>query len=58
MQDNLITFMIEENELKKEVDDLVGMLDSLRLIKDKGRYVEFEREVRLTFNLILKKMKK
>ena len=48
--------MIEEIELKKEVEDLVGMLDFLRLIRTRVGTWNM-REVRLTFNLFLRKMK-
>lgn len=50
--------MIEEHEFLKEVENLVGMLDSLRLIKDKGSRIKFEREVRTSFNLLLRNIKK
>lgn len=50
--------MIEESQFEKEVENLVGMLDSLRLIKDKGLRTKFEREVRTSFNLLLRNIKK
>ena len=49
--------MLSTEEYLKEVENLVGMIDSLRLIKDKGLRTTFEREVRTTFNLLLKKIK-
>ena len=35
-----------DEEFKKEVDDLVEMLNTLRLIKDKGRTKWLKREIR------------
>lgn len=45
--------MLEENEYRKERDDLIGMLDSLRLIKDKGQRKFLKKEIRVILNLLL-----
>ena len=43
-----------DEELKKEVQDLVEMLNSLHLIKDKGRARWLKREIRAHLIKILK----
>ncbi|MDE6235334.1 MAG: hypothetical protein K2M56_06255 [Muribaculaceae bacterium] len=43
-----------DEEFKKEVEDLVDMLNSLRRIKDKGRTKWLKREIREQFIKILK----
>lgn len=50
--------MLSEEEFRKEVENLAGMLGSLRLIKDKGSRLKFEREVRTSFNILLREIKK
>lgn len=49
--------MIEEDEFEKEVEDLTAMLRSLRLIQDKVSHHRFERDVRTSFQQLLRKLK-
>ncbi|MBD5238218.1 MAG: hypothetical protein HDS64_00385 [Bacteroidales bacterium] len=46
--------MLEDSEFEKEVDDLVAMLHSFRLIQDKGRKQYLKREIRTILNLLLR----
>lgn len=43
-----------DEDFKKEVQDLVDMLNTLRLIKDKGRKGWLKREIRRQLQIILK----
>ena len=49
-----IKTMLEDSEFEKEVDDLVAMLHSFRLIQDKGRKQYLKREIRTILNLLLR----
>ena len=49
-----IKTMLEDSEFEKEVDDLVAMLLSFRLIQDKGRKQFLKREIRTILNLLLR----
>lgn len=49
-----IKTMLEDSEFEKEVDDLVAMLHSFRLIQDKGRKQFLKREIRTILNLLLR----
>ncbi|MBD5294862.1 MAG: hypothetical protein HDS25_01125 [Bacteroides sp.] len=43
-----------EEEFEKELDDLVGMLRTLRLIRDSGRRRIFKAEIRIQLNRAMK----
>lgn len=45
-------------EITKEVNDLVEMLNALALIKDKGQRQKFKSEIRYQLNVILKLIEK
>lgn len=45
---------MEEDQFEKEVDDLVAMLNTLRLIKDKGRKRFLKAAIRLQMRKLLK----
>lgn len=46
--------MLEENDYQKEVENLVGMLDSLRRITDKGKRKWLKNEIRAAVLLLTK----